>query len=213
MVKHSVVAYRTQHIWERHLYTIDNQENQGYNEGMHETNLVWIDLEMTGLNPETDVILEIATIITDQELAVLAEGPDLVIHCDESFINALPETQKDFLKEDGLLVDAPASDVLLEDAEQQTLNVIKEYVPEKCGVLCGNSIGQDKRFLYKYMPLLSDYLHYRSIDVSSVKELARRWRPDILELVQKKNTHRALDDIKESIEELQVYREHFFRLD
>jgi oligoribonuclease len=177
-----------------------------------ETNLIWLDLEMTGLEPKVDVILEIATIVTDSQLNIIAEGPMLAIHQP----NVVLETMSDWCIEhhgkSGLTKRCQQSDVTLADATEQTLAFVKQYVDAGKSPMCGNSIGQDRRFLNKYMPEFEDFFHYRNLDVSTVKELARRWKPEVLAKVEKKGAHLALDDIRESIEELKVYREHFFKL-
>ena len=175
--------------------------------------LVWMDLEMTGLDPERHVIVEIATIVTDDELNLVAEGPDLVVHATEAELAEMDAVVVDMHTRSGLLESIRASQVTLEDAGAQTLAFIKEHVPEVRTVpLCGNSIGTDRRFLARYLPEVEDHLHYRSVDVSTLKELARRWYPEVLDgLPRKATAHRALDDIRESIEELRHYRTHLFR--
>lgn len=174
--------------------------------------MVWVDLEMTGLDPMRDRILEIAVVVTDKDLQVVAEGPDRIIHEPQDFLDALPQEQKDFLHKNGLLVDVPQSVHLLPDVEDEVLAFLEQHVAKGLAPLCGNTISKDREFLARYMPRVTGYLHYRNIDVSTIKELARRWRPDIFEHVQKKETHRARDDIYESIEELTWYREQFFKL-
>jgi oligoribonuclease len=172
-----------------------------------------MDLEMTGLDPDQDTIVEIATIVTDDDLAVIAEGPDLVIHHHEGVLARMNATVKAMHQVSGLTDQIRASTIDLAEAGRQTLAFIKEHVPEARTVpLCGNSIGTDRRFLAKHLPEIEDYLHYRSVDVSSLKELARRWYPAVLERAPEKGgTHRALDDIRESIAELRYYRETMFR--
>jgi oligoribonuclease len=174
--------------------------------------LVWMDLEMTGLDHTRDVIVEIATIVTDDQLDILAEGPDLVIHQPDEALAALDPVVQDMHTKSGLLDAIRASDVSLADAGAATLAFIREHAPEPRSVpLCGNSIGTDRRFLAAYLPEIEEYLHYRSIDVSAVKELVRRWYPKIAQArPQKVGHHRALDDVRESIEELRYYREHVF---
>jgi oligoribonuclease len=175
--------------------------------------LVWMDLEMTGLDPERHVIVEIATLVTDDELNVVGEGPDLVIHQPESAFEAMGDFVRNMHTKSGLLTAIAESEISLEDAGAQTLAFISEHVPEARTVpLCGNSIGTDRRFLAQYLPEIEEYLHYRSVDVSTLKELARRWHPKVLTALPRKQTaHRALDDITESIDELRFYRTHMFR--
>ena len=175
--------------------------------------LVWMDLEMTGLDHDRDVIVEIATIVTDDELAIVAEGPDLVVHVDEDALARMGDVVRSMHTSSGLLDQIRDSSVDLTEAGAQTLAFIREHVPEPRTVpLCGNSIGTDRRFLAKWLPEIEEYLHYRSVDVSSVKELAKRWYPEsVAKAPGKHGTHRALDDIRESIAELRYYREAVFR--
>ncbi len=174
--------------------------------------LVWMDLEMTGLDPDRCVIVEIATLITDDELNVVAEGPDLVVHQPDEALADMDPVVVDMHTSSGLLEQIKASTTTLEDAGAQTLAFIKEHIPDAGSVpLCGNSIGTDRRFLARYLPDIEGYLHYRSVDVSTLKELARRWYPVALAAQPRKATaHRALDDIRESISELAFYRERLF---
>jgi oligoribonuclease len=174
--------------------------------------LAWMDLEMTGLEPTKDVIVEIATLITDDELNIVAEGPDLVVHATEEQLALMEPVVVDMHTKSGLLDQIRASTITLDDAGAQTLEFIKQWVPQPRSVpLCGNSIGMDRRFLDAYLPDIEQYLHYRSVDVSSVKELVRRWYPQVLNSIRnKQGTHRALDDIRESVIELRHYREHVF---
>lgn len=172
-------------------------------------NLVWLDLEMTGLDPEVDTILEIATVITDSELNFLDQGPVIAIHQDASFVDSLDDWNLKHHGESGLIDRCIASEYSVEQAEQETLKFVKKYIGERTSPLCGNSIGQDRRFLVKYMNEFNEFLHYRNIDVSTLKELIRRWYPD-LPSMEKKNLHTALDDIMESVEELKYYRKHIF---
>lgn len=175
--------------------------------------LVWMDLEMTGLDHTSDVIVEIATIITDDELNIVAEGPDLVVHQSDEVLDRMNEVVTKMHTDSGLLEQIKSSTLTLEEAGQQTLDFIKEHCPEPGMVpLCGNSIGTDRRFLAQYLPDIENYLHYRSVDVSSIKELVRRWYPDAnARRPWKPNSHRALDDIKESVAELQHYQRIVFR--
>lgn len=171
-----------------------------------------MDLEMTGLDPEHDRILEVATLVTDSELNLLAEGPVLYVKQTEDLLAGMDEWNTTHHTESGLLELVRERGVSEREAELSTLEFLKEHTANRLSPLCGNSIGQDRRFLVKYMPELEDFLHYRNVDVSTIKELAMRWRPDVASGYTKKNAHRALDDIKESIEELKHYRETFFRM-
>lgn len=172
--------------------------------------LVWIDLEMSGLDPESCHILEAAVVITNAELEVIAEGPNIIINQPQEVLDAMDEWCTQHHGESGLTTAVLASEISLHDAETRLIDFIAQHCPKGASPLCGNSIGQDKRFIVKYMPRLEDFLHYRVIDVSSIKELARRWYPGV-SAPPKKETHRALDDILESIEELRFYRRAFFR--
>ncbi|MEH6469878.1 MAG: oligoribonuclease [Halopseudomonas sp.] len=178
-----------------------------------QSNLIWIDLEMTGLDPEQERIIEIATLVTDAELNIIAEGPSLVIHQQDMLLDAMDEWCTRQHGQSGLTQRVRDSRVSERDAELATLEFVQLHVDKGASPICGNSIGQDRRFLVPYMPELEAYFHYRNLDVSTVKELARRWRPDVLDAVVKKGAHLALDDIKDSINELAHYREHFFKLD
>jgi oligoribonuclease len=171
-----------------------------------------MDLEMTGLDPAKNVIVEIATLVTDDELNIVAEGPDLVVHQPEEALAAMEQVVVDMHTRSGLLDAIRASTLSLADAGAQTLAFIQQHVPQPRTVpLCGNSIGMDRRFLDAYLPEIEHHLHYRSVDVSSVKELVRRWYPSVLsDRTNKQGTHRALDDIRESVAELRYYREHVF---
>jgi len=173
--------------------------------------LVWIDLEMTGLDPERDVIVEIATLITNDELEIIAEGPDLVIHHSDEALSIMNDYVRNMHETSGLLTEIEQSSLSLEQAGMETLQFIQSHVQEAGSVpLCGNSIGTDRRFLIKAFPEIDNFLHYRCIDVSTIKELARRWNPDVLTNAPKKNGgHRALNDIQESVIELRYYRDHF----
>ena len=166
---------------------------------------------MTGLDPEVDRIIEIATIVTDSSLNVLEEGPVLVIEQPQSALDGMDEWNVTHHTASGLLERMKTDGVDQDYAEHETLTFIQKFVEAGKAPLCGNSIGQDRRFLVKYMPTLEAHLHYRNIDVSTVKELALRWRPELVSQVEKKGNHRAIDDIRESIEELRYYREHFLK--
>ncbi len=173
--------------------------------------LVWMDLEMTGLDAARHVIVEIATLITDDDLTVIAEGPDLVVSATEAELAEMDEVVVNMHTRSGLLDAIKASTITLEEAGAATLAFLREHVPEGKVPLCGNSIGTDRRFLATHLPVVEDYLHYRSIDVSTIKELARRWRPDVAASTPKKaGGHRALDDIRESVKELVHYKAALF---
>lgn len=174
--------------------------------------LAWMDLEMTGLDPKRDVIVEIATLITDDDLNIIAEGPDLVIHQPDDVLAIMDKFVFDMHTRSGLLPAIQASTVTLEQAGAETMAFLTQWIPtERTVPLCGNSIGTDRRFLDSYLPDIENYLHYRSVDVSSVKELVRRWYPTVrAQRPNKQGSHRALDDIQESINELRYYREHIF---
>jgi len=175
-------------------------------------NLIWIDLEMTGLDPDKDLIIEIATIVTDSNLNILSEGPSLAIHQSPLAMNGMDEWCTRQHGQSGLTDRVTRSKIKEAEAEAQTLEFLQKYVEPNRSPMCGNSICQDRRFLYRYMPELEKFFHYRNLDVSSVKELAARWYPDMLKNIKKKGSHLALDDIRDSIEELKHYREHFFRI-
>ena len=172
-------------------------------------NLIWIDMEMTGLQPDSDRIIEIALLVTDPELKLVAEGPLLVIHQPDAVLDAMDSWNKGTHKKSGLIDRVRASTLDEARAEQQALAFLREHVPPKASPMCGNSICQDRRFLARAMPELEDYFHYRNLDVSTVKELARRWRPEILKGVPKEGRHEALADVYESIAEMRHYRERW----
>ncbi len=175
-------------------------------------NLVWIDLEMTGLSPENDRIIEIASIVTDAHLNILEEGPVIAIHQSLKRLANMDEWNTKTHTNSGLIHRIRASEVNEERAQQTTIDFISKYVGGNHSPLCGNSICQDRRFLANYMPKLEAYLHYRNLDVSSIKELVTRWRPELLKGFSKQNTHQAMDDIRESIEELKYYRKTFINV-
>ncbi|WP_019520487.1 oligoribonuclease [Faucicola boevrei] len=174
-------------------------------------NLVWIDLEMTGLDTMSDTIIEIATIVTDSELNILAEGPVFAIHTPDIVLNAMDDWNTRQHNQSGLVDRIRRSTVTLEQAEAETIAFLAKYVEAGKSPMCGNSICQDRRFMARQMPKLEAFFHYRNLDVSTVKELAYRWRPDILNSFEKKGSHLALDDIRDSIRELRHYKEHFFK--
>lgn len=179
----------------------------------NDQNLVWMDLEMTGLEPDEDVIIEIATIITDSQLNIIAEGPVIAVKQPDALLDAMDDWNTKTHGNSGLTQRVKDSQTTCRDAELATLEFIKQYVPENTSPLCGNSIHQDRRFLVRYMPELEAYMHYRNLDVSTLKELAKRWRPELVAGFKKQGSHQALDDIRESIAEMSYYREHFIRLD
>ncbi|MCY3849734.1 MAG: oligoribonuclease [Acidimicrobiaceae bacterium] len=175
--------------------------------------LAWMDLEMTGLDPDRDTILEIATLITDDNLELIAEGPDLIIHAGDEDLTGMDDVVVKMHTKSGLLEAVRDSTVTLAEAGAQTLSFLQQHIEKARTVpLCGNSIGTDRRFLAKRLPEIEEFLHYRSVDVSTVKELVRRWNPEVLESAPSKATgHRAMDDVRESLEELRHYRETLFR--
>ncbi len=179
---------------------------------LSETNLVWVDLEMTGLDPDTDYIIEIATIVTDQDLNILEEGPSIAIRQPDAILQRMDEWNTTHHERSGLTGRVRASGVDEKGAEEETLEFLRKYVPPGQSPMCGNSICQDRRFMYRHMLELERFFHYRNLDVSAIKELARRWRPELVEGFTKKGSHLAMEDIKESIAELRYYREHFIRL-
>lgn len=174
-------------------------------------NLIWIDLEMTGLEPEHDVIIEMATIVTDSDLNILATGPVIAVHQSDALLAGMDEWNTRTHGESGLTQRVRDSKISAAEAEAQTIAFLEQWVPKGKSPICGNSIGQDRRFLCRYMPTLEAFFHYRNLDVSTLKILAERWAPQIKEGFQKKGAHQALDDIRESIAELQYYREHFIK--
>ncbi len=179
-------------------------QNQNY--------LVWIDLEMTGLNPDTDHIIEAAIVITDGDLNTIAEAPVLAVHQSDAVLDGMDNWNKNTHGKSGLIDRVKASTLTEADVEAQMIAFMKEYVPTRISPMCGNSICQDRRFLARWMPKFEDYFHYRNLDVSTLKELAKRWKPDMAKGVKKHGKHEALADIYESIEELKHYREHFIKL-
>ncbi|GGL98736.1 oligoribonuclease [Pseudomonas asuensis] len=178
----------------------------------NDQNLIWIDLEMTGLDPDNDVIIEMATIVTDSELNTLAEGPVIAIHQPDEILNGMDEWNTRQHGQSGLTQRVRESTISMAEAERQTLAFLEQWVPVRKSPICGNSICQDRRFLYRHMPQLEAYFHYRNLDVSTLKELAARWAPHVRDGVKKTGSHLALDDIRDSIEELRYYREHFIKV-
>jgi oligoribonuclease len=179
---------------------------------MLEDGLVWVDLEMTGLDPDRDRVIEIATIVTDAQLVVIAEGPVLAIRQSDAVLAGMDEWNTRQHGQSGLTQRVRESRCDEEMAQDLTLAFLRRHVPAGRSPMCGNSICQDRRFMVRHMPRLEAFFHYRNLDVSTVKELARRWRPDVLASVNKQGSHLALDDIRDSIAELRHYREHFFRM-
>lgn len=169
-------------------------------------NLIWVDLEMTGLDPQRDQVIEIATLVTDGELNILAEGPVLAIHQTDEIIDAMDEWNTTHHGQSGLIQRVKESTLTEADAAQQSIAFLKRYVGKGVSPMCGNSICQDRRFMVRCMPELEAYFHYRNLDVSTLKELARRWYPEKFKEFKKKSTHQALDDIRESLDELRFYR-------
>ncbi|AMK76212.1 MULTISPECIES: oligoribonuclease [Methylomonas] len=174
-------------------------------------NLIWIDLEMTGLDPDNDLIIEIATVVTDKHLNILAEGPVMAVHQSDAALAAMDDWNQQHHGQSGLIQRVKDSKIDAAEAEARTIAFLQPWVPAKTSPICGNSICQDRRFLYRYMPKLEAFFHYRNLDVSTVKELAARWAPQLKDGFNKQSSHKALDDIIESIEELRYYRETFFK--
>ena len=178
---------------------------------LNPTHLLWLDMEMTGLSPDTDRIIEVAIVVTDADLNTVAEGPVLVVHQPDEVMNAMDSWNKGTHGKSGLIDRVKASQLTEADAEAQMLEFVKQHVPPRTSPMCGNSICQDRRFMARSMPQLEAFFHYRNLDVSTLKELAKRWRPGLCETFKKSNKHEALADIYESIDELKFYREHFIR--
>ncbi|WP_180683671.1 oligoribonuclease [Tepidicella baoligensis] len=174
-------------------------------------NLVWIDCEMSGLDPDKERLLEVAVVITGPQLTPRIDGPVLVIHQSDAVLDAMDNWNKGTHGKSGLIDKVRASTLSEADAEEQLLDFIRRYVPKNGSPMCGNTIGQDRRFLVKYMPKLEGYFHYRNLDVSTLKELAKRWRPEVYAAFKKQQRHTALADVHESIDELEHYRQHFLR--
>lgn len=172
-------------------------------------NLIWLDLEMTGLLPETDRIIEVATLVTDAQLNILAEGPTIAIKQSDTALAAMDDWNQKHHGASGLIDRVRKSTIDEQEASRQTLEFLQKYSTRNASPLCGNSICQDRRFMAKHMPELESFFHYRNLDVSTLKELVRRWKPDLLDGLVKKSAHLAMDDIRESVEELRYYRKHF----
>jgi oligoribonuclease len=207
----SVYEYRVSRILRYSTSFIDKQIG-GVTMSFSDQNLIWVDLEMTGLDPETHKIIEIASIVTDSELNILAEGPVLAIHQPEEELAKMDDWCTNTHTASGLVERVRNSQISEQDAVAQTIEFLEKWVPKGASPICGNSIGQDRRFLYKHMPELEEFFHYRYVDVSTLKELARRWQPEVLNGFTKQGTHLALDDIRESIAELKYYRGTIFKI-
>jgi oligoribonuclease len=175
------------------------------------TRLIWIDMEMTGLRPDSDRIIEVALVVTDAALAVIAEAQVLVVHQDDATLDGMDSWNQSTHARTGLTDKVKASTLIEKDVEQRMLAFLREHVPPKTSPMCGNTICQDRRFLARWMPELEDYFHYRNLDVSTLKELCKRWQPDVARGWTKQGKHEALADIYESIDELKYYRDHFIR--
>lgn len=178
-----------------------------------QTHLIWLDMEMTGLEPDRDRIIEIAIVITDTRLATVAEGPVIAVHQPDAVLDAMDDWNKSTHGKSGLIDRVRASTISEAEAERLMLAFVATYLPKRTSPMCGNSVCQDRRFMARYMPELEAWFHYRNLDVSTLKELAKRWCPVVYDALQKKGRHEALSDIYESIDELRHYRDNFLRLD
>lgn len=176
------------------------------------THLVWLDMEMSGLNPDTDVVLEVALVVTDKDLNLVEEGPVLVLHQPDAVLDGMDSWNKGTHGKSGLIDKVKASRLTAADVQTQMIEFMKQHVPARTSPMCGNSICQDRRFMARHLPDMEAYFHYRNLDVSTLKELAARWRPELKDGFKKANNHTALADIQESIEELRYYREHFIKM-
>lgn len=176
------------------------------------SNLIWVDMEMTGLDPDRDAVIEIATIVTDTHLNTLAEGPVIALHQSDSRLQAMDEWNTEQHNRSGLVERVRASVYDEDRAQQETIEFLQQWVPPRASPMCGNTICQDRRFMARHLPLLEAYFHYRNLDVTTLKILMQRWRPELESGLVKTGTHLALDDIRESITELRYYREHFLKL-
>ncbi len=176
------------------------------------THLVWLDMEMSGLNPDTDVVLEVALVVTDKDLNLVEEGPVLVLHQPDAVLDGMDSWNKGTHGKSGLIDKVKASRLTAADVQTQMIEFMKQHVQARTSPMCGNSICQDRRFMARHLPDMEAYFHYRNLDVSTLKELAARWRPELKDGFKKPNNHTALADIQESIEELRYYREHFIKM-
>lgn len=179
---------------------------------INKNNLIWIDLEMTGLNPEENRIIEIATIVTNSNLSILSEGPVIAIYQSKEQLSIMDKWNINTHTKSGLISRVKSSKFNEKKAESMTISFLEKLVPIGVSPICGNTVAQDRRFLFKYMPKLEKYFHYRYLDVSSLKELVKRWKPNVLKKFDKKNTHKAIEDVRESISELIFYRKHVFKI-
>jgi len=192
---------------------MDQSQQQQANSVRNEYRLVWLDMEMTGLDPEKERIIEVAVVVTEPDLTVVAEGPVLAIHQPDEILNAMDKWNQSTHGKSGLIDRVKQSTITEQQAEKILIEFLSRYVPPGKSPLCGNTVSQDRRFMFKYMPELEKFFHYRTIDVSTIKELARRWRPELLKGFEKEGKHEALSDIRDSIAELRYYREHFIKAD
>jgi oligoribonuclease len=200
-------------IWLKYdTIKVFNQRDIGTVMPQNQNNLVWLDMEMTGLDPDRDRIIEIAMIVTDSQLNTVAEAPVLVVHQTDASLDAMDNWNKSAHARSGLIAKVKASTLIEAEAEQKFLDFLVQHVPVRTSPMCGNSICQDRRFLARYMPRLEAHFHYRNLDVSTLKELVKRWKPELAKGMVKHGKHEALADIQESIEELKYYREHFLKV-
>jgi oligoribonuclease len=206
-------AYETMSLYKQVIHAgILHADGPATDMAQDQNNLIWLDMEMTGLNPDTDRIIEVAIVVTDTQLATVAEAPVLVVHQSDTVLEAMDNWNKGTHARSGLIEKVRASALVEADAEQSMLDFLAQFVPMRTSPMCGNSICQDRRFLARWMPRLEACFHYRNLDVSTLKELVRRWKPSLARGVVKNGKHEALADIYESIEEMKYYRDNFIRL-